>query len=550
MLNRNLGLGALIAALTLTAYAGVATAATKLAKKQFIKIGNGTEPRELDPAKSTGVPEMTILTQLFEGLTTYDPVTMEVIPGAAKSWSVSKDGLTYTFKLRSGLKWSDGSPLTADDFVYGWRRALSPKTASEYAYQMYYVKNAKAYNEGKIKDPKKLGVKAIGKDTVEVTLEAPTTYFLTLTAFPTYFPTPKKVIEKYGEDKWYQKGKMVSNGPFKLKDWKINKNVTVEKNPQYWDAKNVTLQGADFLPIENLDTEDKSFRSGRLHMTSQVPLSKIDYYRNQKKKGKADAFRIDPYLGSYFYRINVTRKPFNDRRIREALSLALDRKLIVERVTKGGQFPATSYTPKNTAGYNGPTNLNASATKADIAKARKLLADAGYPGGKGLPTIELLYNTNEAHKKVAVAIQSMWKKNLGVNVELVNQEWKVYLNSQQKLDFTASRAGWIGDYPDPNTFLDLFVSDGQQNQTGWKNKEYDSYIAKAATEKDNAKRFELFKKAEEVLLRELPIIPIYHYTRVFQLVPQIKLRTPKGKIVDYAPNILGRVFLKNYVLTK
>lgn len=546
MLLRRIGL--IVGTLSLAASTSFGTAS--ISKDQTLKVGNGVEPRELDPAKSTGIPEFNIINQIFEGLTSFDPVTMEIIPGVAESWTVSEDGKTYIFKIRKDSKWSDGSSLTAKDFEYSWKRALAPKTASEYAYQMYCIKGAKDYNTGKVKDANSVGIKVVDDYTLKVELDIPTAYFLQLTAFITYFPTPKKVIEKFGDDKWYKAKNIISNGPFSVSKWELNKSIKVAANKHYWDSKNVTLKEAEFLPIENPDTEDKSFAAGRIQMTTGVPLSKIDLYKKKKSKKSAHPFRIDPYLGSFFYRFNVSKAPFNDKRVRRAFSLAIDRTLIVERVLKAGQIPAETYTPDNTAGYYGPKTLNSKAANDSIKEAKKLLADAGFANGKGFPKVELLYNTSESHKKLAVAIQQMWKKNLNVNVGLLNQEWKVFLNSTTNLDFTLARGGWIGDYPDPNTFLDMFVTDGGQNKTGWSNKNYDKFISKAASELDNTKRFNYFKEAEKILLEELPIIPIYHYTKVFQISDKIKIKDKSGKIIDFTPNILGRLFFKNYAMAK
>lgn len=529
-----------------------AVAKPQLADKQVIHIGNGAEPRELDPAKATGNPEGQILNQIFEGLTSYDPFTMESTPGMAESWTVSKDGKTYTFKIRKDAKWSNGKSITAKDFAYSWERALSPKTASEYAYQLYYVKNGKEYNTGKIKDPKKLGFKALDDRTFQVELNNATPFFLKLTAFRTLYPTPEFQIKKYPGQEWTKEGKMVSNGPFMLTEWKINKHVKVVPNPHYWDKDKIKIQEAYFRPIENVDTEEKSFFANRIQETTTVPTLKIPKYQRdiKKAKGKYHPFQVTPYLGIYYYRFNITKKPMDDVRVRRALSLAIDRKAIVERITKGGQQPARTYVPDDTAGYTGPGKLPASMTKESIAEAQKLLAAAGYPGGKGFPKVDILYNTSEAHKKIAVAIQQMWKKSLGINVGLYNQEWKVYLNNTTSKNYQIGRAGWIGDYPDPNTFLDMFVTDGGNNNTGWSNKKYDDLIAKAGSTTDNAKRYKYFKEAEEILMKELPIMPIYQYTRTVLRSPKVKLVDSKGNIVDFKSNIMGRRFLKHYAMVK
>lgn len=534
-----------------------ALSAFELAKKQIVRIGNGAEPRELDPSKSTGVPESHIIDNLFEGLTSLDPKDLSPVPGVAETWVESDDKLTYTFKLRKNAKWSDGKPLTAHDFVFAWQRALSPEFASEYAYQLYYIKNGEAYNKGDMKDPKKLGVKAKDDRTLIVTLEKPTPFFLRLTAFHTLYPVPKHVVSKFEGQEWTKVKNIVSNGPFVLAEWKLNQHIKLVPNPNYWNKDLIKLQAAYIYPIENQDTEERTFFAGKLHKTNEAPVLKIPVYERQKEKNpdKYHPYRADPYLGIYYYRLNVTKAPLNDVRVRKALVLAIDRKLITERVTRGGEQPATTFTPPNTGGYTAdpmlPVTLDVKDKKdSPLAQAKKLLADAGYPDGKGFPKIEILFNTSEKHRKVALAVQQMLKKNLNIEVGLYNQEWKVYLNNQKKLNYSISRAGWIGDYPDPNTFLDMWVTGGGNNQTGWSNKEYDKLIEQASKESDQAKRYEIFQKAEKILLTELPVLPIYYYTQPTLVSEKLKMQTNDGKLIDYVSNIQDRLFLKNLVLAK
>lgn len=531
--------------------ANAVTTKAKLAEKQVLKIGNGSEPRELDPAKSVGHPEGNILSNLFEGLTSRHPVTLKPIPGMAESWKISEDKKTYTFKIRKDAKWSDGKNLTAEDFVFAWRRALAPATASEYAYQLYYIKNGEAYNKGKISDPKKLGVSTADSKTLVVELENPTPFFLQLTAFTTLMPTPKHVISKFKGQEWTKPENMVSNGPFKLDEWRLNQHVKVVKNPHYWDKASVKVEEAYFMPIENIDTEEKSFFAGELHKTNLVPYLKIPSYKNQKAKTKGvHPYRSVPALTTYFYRFNTTKAPLNDPRVRKALSLAIDRKLIVEKVEKGGQAPAGNLTPPGTGGYNFESYIPPSVTKASLKEAKKLLAEAGFPNGKGFPKLEILYNTNENHKKVALAVQQMWKKNLGITIGIINQEWKVYLNSVTKLDYDIARAGWVGDYLDPNTFLDMFVTDGGNNNTGWSNNEYDQLIDKAGSTSDQAKRFEFFTKAENILVDKLPIMPIYFYTYNQLVSDKLRLITDDDELVEYPINMIDIHYLKYAALVE
>lgn len=498
------------------------------AATQILDFGNGAEVQDLDPHIVTGVPEHHIIVELFEGLVQVDPKTLDPIPGVAESWSVSKDGLVYTFKLRKNAKWSNGDPVTAEDFVYSWRRLVDPKTAAKYAYQGYYLKNGEAIGTGKIKDLTKLGAKAVDAHTLEVTLEAPAPFFLGLLYHYSLYPVHRKTIEKHGT-RWTKPENIVSNGPFMLENWQINKVLTVKKNPHYWDAATVKLEKVNFWPVENKDTEEKMFRAKKLHVTQEVPLEKIPMWQ----RNKSGVYQQHPYLGTYYYRINVTKKPLNDKRVRRALNLAIDREQIVKYVTRAGQIPATAFTPVGTGGFKPKGRLPEKADEKTLAEARKLLADAGYPGGKGFPAIELLYNTHDGHKKIAEALQEMWKKNLGIDVKLFNQEWKVYLATMEALNYGLARAGWIGDYNDPLTFLDMFVTNGGNNQTGWSNKTYDELVGKVRRENNQAKRLAMFDQLEEILLDELPVIPIYTYTRVYLKDPRVTGWYPN--IMDYHP---------------
>ncbi len=487
-------------------------------REQILYKGNGSEPQELDPDIVTGVSEYHILMSLFEGLVSEDPHDLHPVPGVAERWDVSPDGTVYTFHLRNNAKWSNGDPVVARDFLESYKRMLAPTLASEYSYMHYVVKNAQAYNEGKITDFDQVGYKVLDDHTFQVTLENSTPYFLSLLLHHSWFPMHLLTIRKYGDpylrgSKWTRVGRFVGNGAFVLAKWRVNDVIVVKKSPTYWDRDRVRLNEIYFLPIESDETEEHAFRAGQLHVTEMLPLSKIDFY----KKNYPDLLHIEPYLGTYFYRINVTKPPLNDKRIRRALALTIDRESLVADVLRGGQLPAFCLTPPGTAGYTCRTQLH-----ENIAEAKRLLAEAGYPGGKGLPPIELLYNTLEAHRIIAESIQQMWNKSLGIEVHLVNQEWKVYLDSQRTLNYQVCRASWIGDYVDPNSFLDMWLTGGGNNETGWSNPEYDRLIAEAARTTNPQQRLEVFQKAEAILLDELPIIPIYFYTHVCAQRPEVK----------------------------
>lgn len=523
-----------------------------LAKEQILRIGNGVEPKEIDPAIATGAPEGHIIEALFEGLTSIGPFSPDPIPGVAESWTVSPDGLKYIFKIRKNSKWSDGKALTAEDFVYSWTRVLEPKTASEYAYQLYYIKNGEAYNKGTIKDPKQLGVKALDPYTLEVQLEHPTAYFLYLTAFQTLYPTPKHVLDKFPDLKWTRKENIVSNGAFKLAEEHLHQYLKLVPNEHYWQRDVVKLKEIYIYPVENKYTEEKTFVAGQLHITSNVPAMRIPYYEGLPKNDPKvyNPYKAEPLYGLYYYRFNTTRKPLNDPRVRRALAISIDRKEIVDKIIKGGKIPASSFVPPF-GNYDFKGNLPLQVTDEVLQEAKKLLAQAGYPEGKNMPKFDILYDTDEDNKRIAVAIQQMWNKNLGIKVGLFNQEWKVYLESLRKLDYDIGRSRWLGDYPDPNTFLDLQVTNGGNNDTGWSNKSYDEYIRKASLTVDPKERFSLLKNAEELLMKELPVVPIFFYTNTRLVTKTVKIFDPKtNELKDWKSDVMERLYFKYYALSE
>ena len=488
-------------------------------REQVLHLGNGTEPQDLDPHIVTGVTEHSIIVALLEGLTSENPETLAPVPGMAEFWSISEDGLTYTFFIRKNARWSNGDAVTAHDFVWSWQRMLSPGLAAEYAYQLYPVKNAKRFNQGMLTDFSQVGVRALDDKTLEVELDNPTPYFLSLLSHYSTFPVHRPTILKFGAidqrgTRWTRPGNFVGNGPFNLKTWRLNYIIEVTKSDTYWDRDTVRLSSIRFYPIDNVMSEERMFRTGALHVTNSTPSSKIEVY----KQNAPERISISPYLGTYFYRFNVKRPPLDDVRVRRALSMSIDRQSIVDSVTKGGQLPAYSFTPPKTRGYSAP----ASVIQHDIATAQKLLADAGYPEGANFPTLTLLYNTSDGHRRIAEAIQQMWKTILGIDITLENTDWKVYLSRTNALDYDISRAGWIGDYPDPNTFLDMMLTDGGNNRTGWSNTEYDALIAQAAESSDQKARYHAFAEAEKILDIEAPLMPIYTYTRVGLREPSVK----------------------------
>jgi oligopeptide transport system substrate-binding protein len=474
------------------------------------------------------VTEHYVLLSLFEGLTTVDPKTLEILPGVAKSWTISEDGLVYTFHLDSKALWSNGDPVTADDFAFSYERILSPKLGAPYAYMLYPIQGAEAFHKGTNDSFDSVGVQALDAQTLEIQLHSVTPYFLSLPTHFTWWPVHPPTILKHGAmtdriSKWTQPKNFVGNGPFALKSWRLNNGIRVERNSFYREAEIVQLNGIEFLPI-NLETEERAFRAGQIHLTSGVPTARIDWYREHRPEN----IRFDPYLGVYYYLVNTEKAPLSDKRVRQALAYAINRESLTEYVLKGGQKPAYHFTPPNTGGFSAQKNFT-----YNPEKARALLAEAGFPNGDNFPEIELLYNTSESHKIVAEAIQQMWKQELGITIRLHNQEWKVYLDSRQKGDFDIARAAWIGDYLDPYTFLGLGISDSGNNHSGWKDVQFDQLLTETTQTLESDQRFELFQQAEDRLIEAMPFIPIYFYVRGLLIDPSVK--GWHSNILDYHP---------------
>jgi oligopeptide transport system substrate-binding protein len=647
---------------TLLAILSVFAAALLLARLTFsttvddpaeFRFANGTEPKTLDPHLMTGQPEGRVASELFEGLTRRDAKTMRPSPGVAERWELSEDGLRYTFHLRANARWTDGSPLTAEDFVYSWKRVLSPTLGSEYAYIMFPVRLAEAYSTyaaravnvrktirpaldafvqerpadapasafkaflvknqvedavrgiaserliallhptgnsvnrdalrefageldvaahqleaGAAEAARRFGVDAgvFARDprTLIVELRAPTPYFLEVTSFYPSYPVPRKLVEnpKY-RDTWFLPETIVSNGAFRLARWSVNDRIRLEKNPHYWGKDEVKLNSLDALPVENETTCLNLYLTGAIDwLPGYYPKDLIDVLKQRPD------YYAEPGLAVYYYRLNNTKPPLNDPRVRKALNLAIDRRVVVEKVLGMGQLPATTFVPPGLSGYEPPP----SSIRLDVPAAKQLLADAGFPDGKGFPTLGILYNTNDTHKKVADFIADQLRKNLQIDVNPYNQEWQAYLDSQRLFNYEMSRAAWVGDYADPNTFLDMWVTNGPNNQTGYGNPLYDDLVrlasdvtpllrepervlarierpdalraaverakqaknpAEAARERE-ALRMSIFREAEAILLGdELPIIPIYFYVNTGFIRPGVsgfytKLEQPDG----------------------
>jgi oligopeptide transport system substrate-binding protein len=476
-----------------------------------VTIINGGEPESLDPAIITGQVEMRVVQGLFEGLTRLDPKTARPIPGLAEHWEISPDGRTYTFHLRTNLIWSTGESITADDLVYSWIRALNPAVASDYAGQLFCLKNAEDFNAGKIKNASLVGVHALDPFTVLVELNHPTTFFPDVCALPVAYVVPRRTIEKYG-DRWLTAKPLPSSGPYELSYWRLNDKIRLQKNSRYWDATNTQSEIIDLLPVGSPNTALNLYLCGQADIAwdkELVPEQLMDVLI------KRPDFHTFNYLGAYFIRFNVTRKPFDDPRVRRALTLAIDKKRIIKKITKAGERPASHLVPDGTANYTSPEGLG-----YDPALARKLLAEAGYSGGRGFPRFEYVFSApasggDKIHENIAIELQQMWHDELGIQMDLRQLEAKIFWTAQSHLDFDLSRSSWIGDYDDPQTFLGMFTSDDGNNRTGWKNTRYDELIRQADQEPDLKAREKLFQQAETILVRdETPIIPLYFYAGI------------------------------------
>lgn len=497
--------------------------ADQAADQGILIWANGTEPVGIDPHVVTGVTENRIISTLLEGLISYHPTDDNIPePGVAERWESNEDHSVWIFHLRDDARWSNRDPVTAQDFVYSWNRMLSPTFGAKYAEMLYVLENAEAFHKGEIEDFDQVGVQAIDEKTLRVTLGGPTPHFPLMLKHYSFFPVHPPTIEKYGGmnelgSNWTREG-YVGNGPFNFAEWTPNQILRVVKSDTYWDRDTVRLNEVHFRPIDNANTEEAAFRNKEVHITNTVPPSKIQGYQ----LNNPDLIQIDPYLGVYYYRFNTTRPPLDNRKVRQALSLSIDREQIVETITRGGQTPATGFTPPGMEDYASPGDI-----QFDPPRARELLAEAGYPGGEGFPEVEILYNTLEAHRDIAEAIQNMWEEVLGVEARLLNQEWKVYIPSMQNLEYDIARAGWIGDFMDPITFLSMWTSGNGNNNTGWASPEFDALIREIRRTGDEKARTSLLKEAESLMLSEHIVAPIYWYTRIYLKDPRVQGWYPK-----------------------
>lgn len=488
-------------------------------------FSNGSEVGTLDPATVSGQAEGRVAMALFEGLTVKHPETLAPLPGVAERWEISPDGLTYTFHLRAA-RWSNADPLTAEDFLFSWRRLLAPETAAPFAYQLWCVRGAEAFSKSAPEERearwREVGLSAPDARTLVVELARPTAYFLALTSSHPLFPVHRASLEaaqrrfpESWQSAWVRAGSLVSNGPFRLVERRVNDRLRLVRNPEYWDVASVALRSIDVLALEHIGTGLNLYLAGEVDWIDRVPAALVPHLRRRPD------FQAAPYLASYFYRVNVTRPPLDDVRVRRALALAIDRRALCEGILRKGEPPSWSLTPPGLAGYPRPAMAHAprgtspaeeaAALAADRAEARALLAAAGFGPERPFPKLEILFNTSETHRDVAEVLAAGWAEALGIEVELLNQEWKSYVDSQSNLRYDLSRSSWIGDYPDPNTFLEVFTSDSENNRTGWSSPRYDALVAAAGREVDSARRLALLAEAEALLLEELPILPLFGY---------------------------------------
>ncbi|HZH29037.1 MAG TPA: peptide ABC transporter substrate-binding protein [Azospirillaceae bacterium] len=495
-----------------TVFAGTALAlalasigASAAQAQTTIRIANMGEPTSLDPHDVSGTWENRPVGELLMGLLTEDKEG-KAIPGAAESWTISDDGLTYTFKLRQGATWSDGQPVTAEDFVYAYRRILDPARAAKYASIMYPIKNAAALNSKKMEGMENLGVKAIDANTLQITLENPTPFFLELLTHYTAWPVPKHAVEKLGKD-WVKPGNYVGNGPYVLKEWTPQTQIVMEKNPRFFDAANVKIDRVVFIPNEDRSAVVRQFRAGEIDYAADFPSDQIDTLRQTLPKET----RIAPYLGIYYFTINTTKKPFDDVRVRQALALAVDRQTITDKVIKTGEIPAVSFVPPNVPNYGQPAEVPGFRdSQADREKkAAELLKAAGYGPDKPLK-VQLSYNTSENHRRIVVALAQMWKK-LGVEAELSNSEVAVHYENLRQGNYEIGRAAWIADYPDAQNFLFLYEQSNQQNYARFKDPKFEELMQQAAKTRDMEARAKILREAESIALGAYANIPIYYY---------------------------------------
>lgn len=528
------GLALLLA--TVTAQAAVVPPGAKLAPAQELVRGNGTEPATLDPNKMQGVPESNLARDLFEGLVNQDP-DGKIIPGVAASWEAREGGKVWVFHLRPNLKWSDGKPLTAADFVFSARRVVDPKAASPYAWYLAKacsVENALEISEGK-KPPETLGVKALDERTVEFRLTRPLAFFVSTLSHTTMLPVPKHLVEKLG-DRWSDPANFVSNGAYKLVERVVNERIVMVRNPLYWNDARTVVNKVTWLALNSVTAEFQRYRAGEIDITENggVPTEQIKMVR----KEHGNEFKSWSQVGTYYYGFNTKVKPFDDVRVRKALSLLVNREVITKQLLGTGEVPAFSFTPEITSGSKPLVHdWQRMTQKERDAEAAKLIKEAGF-GPKNPLRVKFLYNTNEAHKKIALAVESMWRR-AGISIELINQEWKTYLDTKRAGNFDVVRAGWVGDYNEPSTMMDMFTTTHGNNDGKYSNPKYDELLDKVKVVPDEEGRAMIYQEAEKILATDFPAAFIYQYSNRYLIKPYVR---------GYGNNPDGRILTKDLYL--
>ena len=534
----NFTLSLLTAAILCTSTASWAAnvpAGTQLAEKQELVRNNGSEPSSLDPHKVESDVEFNIISDLFEGLVSVSP-NGEIQPRLAEKWE-NKNNTVWTFHLRPGITWSDGTAITAEDVVWSWQRLVDPKTASPYASYPgnMHIINAAEIAQGK-QAPDKLGVKAINDTTLEVTLTQPNAAFLAMLAHPSLVPVDKVLIGRFG-DKWTKPEHFVSSGAYKLSQWVVNERIVAERNPRYWDNAHTVINKVTYLPITSEAADVNRYKAGEIDIVYTVPINQFA----QLKKTLGSELDVSPQLATYWYEFNTTRPPFNDARVRRALNMALDKDIIAEKVLGQGQRPAWLVSQPDIGGITLKNPDYASwPMEKRIAEAKKLLDEAGFNASHPL-RFNLLYNTSESHQRIAIAASSMWKKNLGVEAKLQNQEWKTMLDTMHTHNFDVVRYAWIADYDDAATFLNNYRTGDSENPSQYSNPEYDQALVNAAKAKTPEERGKFYQQAEDLLGRDVPAIPVYHYVRTHLVKPWVG---------GFTPDKLGYYYTKDMYIKK
>jgi oligopeptide transport system substrate-binding protein len=506
---------------------GACKSAPQSDRVSHFRVNLGTEPPSLDWSLATDHVSFNVIANLMVGLTEFDR-DLKPAPVIAKSWEFLEGGKKIVFHLRDDVQWTDGKKVRAQEFEYSWKRLLNPKTASQYAYILFDIANAQEYSEGKIKDSSAVGVRAQDDQTLVVTLRHPASYFLAITTFEVTYPQRQDVIEKF-DTRWTEPGNIVTNGPFRLASWKHENEIELQANANYFRGK-PSIERVTMYMVNEKTTAVTLFEQGNLDFMDDHSIPPLDKPRLAKMPG----YKLVPQLRGEYYSFAVDRKPFDNPKLRKAFALAIDRE-VFPKILQGGQTPATSWIPPGMLAHNPEIGL-----KFNPAEARRLLSEAGYPNGKGLPSIVLGYNTDEEKKLIAEAIQSMWQKHLGVVVRIENQEWKVFLKKLQNDPFPVFRAGWGADYPDPDNFMKLFTSNSGNNHGRWKNSRYDELLEIAARELDPKKRGKIYDDAQKLLTEiDVAIVPLYWKA-------ESTILSPKFTGLEY--NSMARMDLRNVKL--